>query len=37
MLVERLGQAVRVVSGDARNVKITTRDDLARVRGRGRT
>ncbi|MBS3733421.1 MAG: 2-C-methyl-D-erythritol 4-phosphate cytidylyltransferase [Phycisphaerae bacterium] len=28
-LVERLGHAVRVVPGDARNVKITTPDDLA--------
>jgi 2-C-methyl-D-erythritol 4-phosphate cytidylyltransferase / 2-C-methyl-D-erythritol 2,4-cyclodiphosphate synthase len=29
MLVERLGMPVRVVEGDARNVKITTQEDLA--------
>ncbi|MBY0497031.1 MAG: 2-C-methyl-D-erythritol 4-phosphate cytidylyltransferase [Cyanobacteria bacterium] len=29
MLVERLGLPVRVVEGDARNIKITTADDLA--------
>lgn len=32
MLVERLGHVVRVVRGDAENVKITTRDDLRRAR-----
>jgi 2-C-methyl-D-erythritol 4-phosphate cytidylyltransferase len=31
MLVERLGHPVRVVPGAPANVKITTRDDLARV------
>ncbi len=34
MLVERLGHAVRVVSGLAGNVKITTPEDLRRARGR---
>jgi len=34
MLVERLGQAVRVVPGLAGNVKITTPEDLRRARGR---
>lgn len=32
-LVERLGQAVVVVSGSARNLKITTPDDLAMAEG----
>ena len=32
MLVERLGQRVRVVPGLAVNVKITTLDDLRRAR-----
>ena len=32
MLVERLGVPVHVVEGDARNVKITTQDDLAKAR-----
>ena len=31
-LVERLGETVRVVAGDIRNIKVTTRDDLALVR-----
>jgi 2-C-methyl-D-erythritol 4-phosphate cytidylyltransferase len=34
MLVERLGHAVRVVSGLVGNVKITTPEDLRRARGR---
>ena len=34
MLVERLGHPVRVVPGLPDNVKITTRDDLRRVRAR---
>jgi len=34
MLVERLGQRVRVVPGLAGNLKITTPDDLRRARGR---
>jgi 2-C-methyl-D-erythritol 4-phosphate cytidylyltransferase len=34
MLVERLGQPVRVVPGLAGNVKITTPEDLRRARGR---
>jgi 2-C-methyl-D-erythritol 4-phosphate cytidylyltransferase len=34
MLVEWLGQPVRVVPGLARNVKITTPEDLRRARGR---
>jgi 2-C-methyl-D-erythritol 4-phosphate cytidylyltransferase len=34
MLVERLGQSVRVVPGLAGNVKITTPEDLRRARGR---
>src|SRR5688500_6096420 len=34
MLVERLGHRVRVVDGLRGNVKITTRDDLRRARGR---
>jgi 2-C-methyl-D-erythritol 4-phosphate cytidylyltransferase len=34
MLVERLGHHVRVVDGLPGNVKITTRDDLRRARGR---
>ena len=34
MLVERLGQPVRVVPGLAANVKITTPEDLRRARGR---
>ena len=34
MLVERLGQAVRVVPGLAGNVKITMPEDLRRARGR---
>jgi 2-C-methyl-D-erythritol 4-phosphate cytidylyltransferase/2-C-methyl-D-erythritol 2,4-cyclodiphosphate synthase len=33
MLVERLGLPVHVVEGDVRNVKITTRSDLAAARG----
>jgi 2-C-methyl-D-erythritol 4-phosphate cytidylyltransferase/2-C-methyl-D-erythritol 2,4-cyclodiphosphate synthase len=33
MLVERLGLPVYVVEGDVRNVKITTRSDLAAARG----
>ena len=37
MLVERLGAPVRVVEGLAANVKITTRADLARARGRLRS
>ncbi len=32
MLVERLGHRVRVVAGDARNIKITTPADLRRAR-----
>jgi 2-C-methyl-D-erythritol 4-phosphate cytidylyltransferase len=36
MLVERLGHLVRVVRGHERNVKITTPDDLRRVRRRAR-
>ena len=32
MLVERLGERVRVVRGDEGNVKITTREDLRRAR-----
>ena len=32
MLVERLGLPVHVVEGDARNVKITTPEDLAKAR-----
>jgi len=32
MLAERAGHAVRVVEGDARNIKITTADDLASAR-----
>ncbi|HSB60839.1 MAG TPA: 2-C-methyl-D-erythritol 4-phosphate cytidylyltransferase [Vicinamibacteria bacterium] len=36
MLVERLGHGVRVVRGLARNVKITTPEDLRRARGGGR-
>jgi 2-C-methyl-D-erythritol 4-phosphate cytidylyltransferase len=36
MLVERLGHPVRVVRGLAENVKITTPDDLRRVRRAGR-
>lgn len=34
MLAERAGHAVRVVAGDARNIKITTADDLAAARDR---
>ena len=34
MLVERLGLPVHVVEGDARNVKITTQEDLAAARDR---
>jgi 2-C-methyl-D-erythritol 4-phosphate cytidylyltransferase len=34
MLVERLGHPVRVVPGLARNVKITTPEDLRRARAR---
>ena len=34
MLVERSGQAVRLVEGDEQNVKITTPDDLALARHR---
>ena len=37
MLVERLGQAVRVVPGLAENVKITTPADLRRARARVRS
>jgi 2-C-methyl-D-erythritol 4-phosphate cytidylyltransferase len=37
MLVERLGQAVRVVPGLADNVKITTPADLRRARARARS
>jgi len=36
MLVERLGQSVRVVAGLAENVKITTPIDLRRARARAR-
>jgi 2-C-methyl-D-erythritol 4-phosphate cytidylyltransferase len=36
MLVERLGHPVRMVTGLADNVKITTADDLRRARRRGR-
>jgi 2-C-methyl-D-erythritol 4-phosphate cytidylyltransferase len=36
MLVERLGHPVRVVTGSAANVKITTPDDLRRARERRR-
>jgi len=36
MLVERLGQSVRVVAGLAENVKITTSVDLRRARARAR-
>ena len=36
MLVERLGHRVRVVAGTAENVKITTREDVRRARGRSR-
>jgi len=36
MLVERLGQSVRVVAGLAENVKITTPVDLRRARARAR-
>jgi 2-C-methyl-D-erythritol 4-phosphate cytidylyltransferase len=36
MLVERLGHPVRMVTGLAENVKITTADDLRRARRRGR-
>lgn len=36
MLVERLGQPVRVVPGSPDNIKITTAADLARARRRGR-
>lgn len=36
MLVERLGHAVQVVQGSARNVKITTSADLKWARGRQR-
>lgn len=32
MLVERLGEKVRIVTGDIRNIKVTTKDDLALVR-----
>ena len=35
MLVERLGVPVHVVEGDARNVKITTPEDLAKARLEG--
>lgn len=35
MLVERLGVPVHVVEGDARNVKITTPEDLAKARSEG--
>jgi 2-C-methyl-D-erythritol 4-phosphate cytidylyltransferase / 2-C-methyl-D-erythritol 2,4-cyclodiphosphate synthase len=35
MLVERLGLPVRVVDGDARNIKITTPEDLAHARAAG--
>ena len=35
MLVERLGLPVHVVEGDARNVKITTQEDLAKARLEG--
>jgi 2-C-methyl-D-erythritol 4-phosphate cytidylyltransferase/2-C-methyl-D-erythritol 2,4-cyclodiphosphate synthase len=34
MLVERAGFAVRLVDGDASNIKVTTPDDLASVRAR---
>jgi 2-C-methyl-D-erythritol 4-phosphate cytidylyltransferase/2-C-methyl-D-erythritol 2,4-cyclodiphosphate synthase len=34
MLVERAGFAVRLVDGDATNIKVTTPHDLAHVRGR---
>jgi 2-C-methyl-D-erythritol 4-phosphate cytidylyltransferase/2-C-methyl-D-erythritol 2,4-cyclodiphosphate synthase len=34
MLVERAGHPVRVVAGEAANIKITTPDDLAAVRAR---
>jgi len=37
MLVERLGQNVRVVAGLAENVKITTPVDLRRARARARS
>ncbi|HKC84123.1 MAG TPA: 2-C-methyl-D-erythritol 4-phosphate cytidylyltransferase [bacterium] len=37
MLVERLGQDVRVVPGLAENVKITTPADLRRARARVRS
>jgi 2-C-methyl-D-erythritol 4-phosphate cytidylyltransferase/2-C-methyl-D-erythritol 2,4-cyclodiphosphate synthase len=33
MLAERAGHTVRIVAGDARNVKITTADDLVNARG----
>jgi 2-C-methyl-D-erythritol 4-phosphate cytidylyltransferase len=32
MLVERLGEAVLVVPGEARNIKVTTQADLSLVR-----
>jgi 2-C-methyl-D-erythritol 4-phosphate cytidylyltransferase len=31
-VIERIGEAVLVVEGDPRNIKITTQDDLALVR-----
>ena len=37
MLVERLGQSVRVVTGLAENVKITTPADLRHARARARS